>query len=364
LSVGMEISDSVKELSRQMDIELNEYGFCHTTLFDPLQTSRPGIYVAGPFREPKDISESVTEATGTAAKVAELLAPALVADYAKSLPNVVHAEDNLYTCSQDTIAHITDQVKELGLTRVVVASCSPITHEALFQDAIRQGGLNPYLFEMANIRNQCSWVHSDDWDTATEKAKSLVRMSVAKAAYLEALQISKIDVNNAALIIGGGTAGMTAALNLAKQGFPVHLVEREDELGGNLRHLRYFANTLGNGAGGNGKQGSSKLVNWETQSPDTPISQSPNFLSTTPKEYLAKTIANIERHPLITIHLNTELEYSYGQDERIIANDGRRAGKQKSRGAGERWSRRKPIHQYPISQSTIFRCYDSMRGAG
>lgn len=430
LSVGMEISDSVKELSRQMDIELNEYGFCHTTLFDPLQTSRPGIYVAGPFREPKDISESVTEATGTAAKVAELLAPArntltvkkeyppeidvsgqdprigvfvchcgsniggyldvpLVADYAKSLPNVVHAEDNLYTCSQDTIAHITDQVKELGLTRVVVASCSPITHEALFQDAIRQGGLNPYLFEMANIRNQCSWVHSDDWDTATEKAKSLVRMSVAKAAYLEALQISKIDVNNAALIIGGGTAGMTAALNLAKQGFPVHLVEREDELGGNLRHLRYFANTLGNGAGGNGKQGSSKLVNWETQSPDTPISQSPNFLSTTPKEYLAKTIANIERHPLITIHLNTELsetdgfkgnftsilnhndesievrhgviiiatggeeykgkEYSYGQDERIMTQlefeqmmaggqESKRAEEQESDGAGENQS--------------------------
>ncbi|MEA3350328.1 MAG: FAD-dependent oxidoreductase, partial [Chloroflexota bacterium] len=343
LSVGMEISESVKELSRQMEIQLNQHGFCQTTLFDPLQTSRPGIYAAGPFREPKDISESVIEATGTAAKVAEILAPArntltiqkeyppetdvsgqdprigvfvchcgsniggyldvpLVADYAKTLPNVVHAEDNLYTCSQDTIAHITEQVKDLELNRVVVASCSPITHEALFQDAIRQGGLNPYLFEMANIRNQCSWVHSNDWDAATEKAKSLVRMSVAKAAYLEALQISEIDVNNAALIIGGGAAGMTAALNLAEQGFPVHLVERENELGGNLRNLRYFADTLGNG----------KLVNWEkprpaSQSTNIPVSQSTNFLSTTPQEYLTETITKIEGHPLITVYLNTEL---------------------------------------------------------
>jgi len=203
LSVGMEISEPVKELGRTLGVGLDSYGFCHTTLFDPLQTSQKGIYVAGPFREPKDIPETVVEASGAAASVAQLLAPARhtltqvqtypaerniaeedlrigvfvchcgsniggfldvpgVAEYALTLPGVVHAEDNLYTCSQDSIAQIIERVKEKELNRVVVASCTPLTHEPLFQDAIRQAGLNPYLFDMANIRNQCSWIHSED----------------------------------------------------------------------------------------------------------------------------------------------------------------------------------------------------------
>ena len=186
LSVGMEISDSVKSLGRRLGVELDPYGFCHTTLFDPLSTSRNGIFVAGPFREPKDIPETVVEASGAAASVAQLLAPARhtlavkqdyplerditgedarigvfvchcgsniggyldvpgVADYAQSLPGVIHAEDNLYTCSQDTIAHIIETVQEKNLNRVVVSSCTPLTHEPLFQDAIRQAGLNPHL---------------------------------------------------------------------------------------------------------------------------------------------------------------------------------------------------------------------------
>ena len=314
LSVGMEISDSVKTLGQQLGIELDSYGFCHTTLFDPLQSSRPGLFVAGPFREPKDIPETVMEASGAAANAAQLLAPARhtlavqqeypperdvsdeearigvfvchcgsniggyldvpsVAEYAQNLHGVVHAEDNLYTCSQDTIAHIIEQVEEQNLNRVVVASCTPITHEPLFQDAIRQAGLNPHLFEMANIRNQCSWVHSDDWETATKKAMSLVTMSVARATELESLAISEVPVEHAALIIGGGAAGMTAALNLADQGFPVHLIEREDKMGGNLRKLGYFVEENG---------------------------QSPG-------EYLAATIEKVEQHPLITTYLNTEL---------------------------------------------------------
>jgi len=323
LSVGMEISASVKELGRNLGIELDEYGFCHTTLFDPLQTSRDGVYVAGPFREPKDIPETVIEASGAAASAARLLFPARntlavaqtypperdvaseeprigvfvchcgsniggyldvpgVAENAGTLPGVVHSEDNLYTCSQDTIAHIIEQVKELDLNRVVVASCTPITHEPLFQDAIRQAGINPHLFEMANIRNQCSWVHSSDWDGATEKARHLVHMAVAKAAKLEPLKVSEVPVNNSALIIGGGAAGMTAALTLADQGFPVHLLERDGKLGGNLRHLRFFETKDGK---------------------EEPFS---------PQEYLADIQYKVARHPNINVHLNTELVGTHG----------------------------------------------------
>ena len=318
LSVGMEISEPVKKLGRTLGIELDQYGFCHTTLFDPLQTSREGIYVAGPFNEPKDIPESLIEASGAAANAARLLAPSRhtlaqrqeypserdisseeprigvfvchcgsniggyldvpkVAEYAQTLPGVVHAEDNLYTCSQDTIAHIIEQVKSQGLNRVVVSSCTPITHEPLFQDAIRQAGLNPHLFEMANIRNQCSWVHSNDWDSSTTKAEQLTRMAVARAARLEPLKVSNVPVNHSALIIGGGAAGMTAALTLADQGFPVQLVERQDKLGGNLRHLRFFIPSDG------------------------------HIETLSPQEYLAEIAFKVKEHPLIQVHLNTEL---------------------------------------------------------
>ena len=318
LSVGMEISESVRQLGLRLGVALDAYGFCHTTLFDPLQTSRPGIYVAGPFSEPKDIPETVVDASGAAAAAARLLAPARntlakiqaypaerdvageeprtgvfvchcgsniggfldvpgVAEYARSLPSVVHAEDNLYTCSQDTVAHIIEQVKALRLNRVVVASCTPLTHEPLFQDALRQAGLNPYLFEMSNIRNQCSWIHSNDWDGATDKARSLVRMAVSRATQLNPLKIAEMPVNHAALIIGGGAAGMTAALTLADQGFPVHLVERAEELGGNLRRLRYFIPSNG------------------------------SEVTRTPQEYLAEIAAEVKQHPLITLYLKTEL---------------------------------------------------------
>jgi heterodisulfide reductase subunit A-like polyferredoxin len=318
LSVGMEISDSVKNLGRQLGIELDEYGFCHTTLFDPLQTSRDGLYVAGPFREPKDIPESVMEGSGAAAKASQLLAPSRhtlatkkeyppersvageepkigifvchcgsniggyldvpsVAEYAKTLPNVAHAEDNLYTCSQDTVSHIIDTTLELGLNRVVVSSCTPITHEPLFQDALRQAGLNPHLFEMANIRNHCSWVHSNNYEEATEKARTLTRMAVARAQKLDPLEISEVPVHQEALIIGGGAAGISAALNLAGQGFPVHIVEGESRLGGNLNKLRYFSAPK-----------------------ESPI-------ETSPEQYLNDLVHQVESHPLITTYLNAEL---------------------------------------------------------
>jgi heterodisulfide reductase subunit A-like polyferredoxin len=278
LSVGMEISPEVKVLGQQLGIDLDQDGFCINPFSDPLETSLPGVYAAGPFRGPKDIPESVIEASGAAGSVVTFLKDSRfsltttreypperdtscdpsqigvfichcgtniggylnvpeVTEYASSLPLVAHAESNLYSCSQDSIKHITQTILEKNLNRVVVASCTPLTHQPLFQDSIREAGLNPYLFEMANIRNQCSWVHSHDKAGATSKAKELVRMAVAKVSLHSAQETIDIPVVKKALIVGGGAAGLTAALTLANQGFPVHLVEKEPLLGGHLRHL-------------------------------------------------------------------------------------------------------------------------------
>lgn len=332
LSVGMEISEGVRELARRLDVELDEHGFCRTLPFQPLQTSRPGIFAAGPFRGPKDIPESVVEASGAAAAAGAVVAPArwtcteevaypperdvseeearigvfvchcgsniggfldvpAVTEYAASLPGVVHAEHNLYTCSQDSIQHIAEKTRELALNRVVVASCTPLTHEPLFQDSIRQAGLNPGMFQMANIRNQCSWVHSDDWDAATEKAKDLVRMAVAKAARLEPLHKTEVPVQKAVLVIGGGVAGMTAALTLADQGFPVHLVERTECLGGNLRNIKY-------------------IVDWESSKAED--NGGGELVWRDPQELLQRLVARVENHPQITVHLRSEFLESSG----------------------------------------------------
>jgi heterodisulfide reductase subunit A len=154
----------------------------------------------------------------------------------------VNAENNLYTCSNDSQERIKQQIRDHGLNRVIVASCSPRTHEPLFRNTCREGALNPYLFEMANIRDQCSWVHMGEHEKATQKAKDLVRMAAAKARLLEPLRKGKLAIKKAALVIGGGLAGMVAATELASQGIPVYLVEKEKELGGNLRRIRYLLN--------------------------------------------------------------------------------------------------------------------------
>jgi len=158
-------------------------------------------------------------------------------EYAKTLPNVTFATDNLYTCSEVGLSLIKEKIEEHDLNRVVVASCTPRTHEPLFRSTCQEAGLNPYLFEMVNIRDQCSWVHMKETEAATEKAKILIEMGVAKALLLQPLKKFKIDINPTALIIGGGIAGMTAALNLANQEFKVILIEKEPELGGLLRYL-------------------------------------------------------------------------------------------------------------------------------
>jgi len=278
LAVGLRPPADSRELAERLGVGLNEYGFAELPPFRPGQTTRPGIFVAGPFSEPKDIPETVIEASCAAAQASALLADVRgtltkkqvwpeerdvseeeprvgvfichcginigaivdvpdVVEYAATLPNVAFAERNLYTCSQDTQERIRERIQEHGLNRVVVASCTPRTHEPLFQETIRGAGLNPHLFEMANIREQASWVHRGDHPSATEKAKELVTMAVAKARRLHPVQTSTFEVNHHALVIGGGLAGMTAALSVAEQGFGVTLVEREKELGGNLRHI-------------------------------------------------------------------------------------------------------------------------------
>ncbi|UCB60057.1 MAG: CoB--CoM heterodisulfide reductase iron-sulfur subunit A family protein, partial [Candidatus Bathyarchaeota archaeon] len=169
-----------------------------------------------------------------------------VVEYAKKLPHVVYAEENLYTCSSEGLSKIKEGIQEHSLDRVIVASCTPRTHEPLFRATCTEAGLNKYLFEMANIRDQCSWVHMHEHEAATEKAKDLVRMAVAKASLLQPQEEPEIDVTPSALVIGGGVAGITAALCLANQGFNVYIVEKELELGGTLRYLHKLYPTMQN----------------------------------------------------------------------------------------------------------------------
>ena len=281
LSAGLDAPEDAKEIAEVAGIELNKYEFCQTSIGLPLATSRAGVYVAGAFQGPKDVPESVTQASGAAAMASELLlkgrntrtinisypeedidleagGPRIgvfvchcgtniagvvdveaVRDYAATLPDVVYAEAPMYACSQDSLKEIAEKIKEDRLNRVIVAACSPRTHEPLFQETLKSVGLNPALFEMANIRNQCSWVHAQEPKAATEKAKDLVRMAVAKARLLEPLEQPTVDVTPVALVIGGGAAGMTAALSIADQGFDCILVERRDRLGGNLRRVTW-----------------------------------------------------------------------------------------------------------------------------
>ncbi len=278
LSVGLAPPEGAEKLAKTLGIELNEYGFCKTTVFNPLETTKKGIFVTGAFAAPKDIPTSVAEASGAAAKAGAYIvdkdfkpcapkvyppeknvegqAPRIgvwvchcgvnigsvvnvsaVKDYAAKLPNVVCAYESQYACAQDCLEAITAAIKEQDLNRVVVASCTPRTHEPLFREACRNGGLNKYLFNMANIRDQCSWIHMHSAEAATKKAKDLIRMAIAKVALLEPLVGSEIPITNSAAVIGGGMTGMTAALDIAAQGFEVHIFEKEKELGGFARNF-------------------------------------------------------------------------------------------------------------------------------
>ncbi|MDY6973525.1 MAG: FAD-dependent oxidoreductase, partial [Thermodesulfobacteriota bacterium] len=278
LSVGFGVSREALELADRLGIELDSYQHALTNSFEPVQASKPGIFVCGTFESPKDIPQSVIESSASAAVAESYLAetrgsitrtreipeeidvrnepPRIgvfvcncgtniggflkvpdVVEYAKTLPNVVFAEENLFSCSQDTQEKITEVIKEQKLNRVVVAACTPRTHEPLFQETVVNAGINKYLFEMANIRNQCSWVHSDDKEVATEKANDLVRMAVSKVGLLEPLYDPEISMKQSALVIGGGISGISAARNLARQGYPTYLLEKSDTMGGQALSL-------------------------------------------------------------------------------------------------------------------------------
>ncbi|PIP12324.1 MAG: heterodisulfide reductase, partial [bacterium (Candidatus Stahlbacteria) CG23_combo_of_CG06-09_8_20_14_all_40_9] len=249
--------------------------------------------------------------------------PAVV-EYAKTLPDVVHAEDNLFTCSQDTQEKIKEMIHEHGLNRVIVASCTPRTHEPLFQETLRESGLNPRLFEMVNIRDQCSWVHRDVPDRATEKAKHLVRMAVGKSRLLEPLHTVELSVTQKALVIGGGLAGMVSALSIAEQGFEVVIVERENELGGNLRNLYYTA------AGEDVQEYLNSLIEKVENNPRIKVLKGATVENI--EGYIGNyktTIATENReskmeieHGIVVVATGAEeskpKEYLYGEDERVI----------------------------------------------
>jgi len=280
LSVGLNPPDDVKGLADKFGIELNSHGFSNAIPFNPMETNRQGIYVSGALQGPIDIPESVFTASGAGAQCGELLnrrrgklareriyppekdvskeepkigvfichcganigrvvdVPTAV-EYALTLPNVVYATEQLFSCATNAAGEITEIAMEKGLNRVVIAACSPRTLEPLFRDTLREAGLNQYYCEMANIREHNSWVHSKEPEDALQKAKDLIRMSVARAYHLEPLKEFDLPVNKAALVVGGGIAGMTCALSIASQGHEVQLLERDTDLGGMARRLHH-----------------------------------------------------------------------------------------------------------------------------
>ncbi len=280
LSVGLNPPAGHDELSHKLGVDLNPHGFCKTPPSNPMETSKAGVFVSGAFQGPMDIPESVFTASAAVSQCGEFLdyrrgkltrerlyeterdvsgqeprigvfvchcganigrvvdVPSVV-EYSLTLPNVVHAQEQLFSCATNSAKEITDTIREKGLNRVVVAACSPRTLEPLFRDTLREAGLNQYFYDMANIREHNSWVHSKEPEDATQKAKDITRMSVARVRHLAPLEEIELPVNKTALVVGGGLAGMTCALSLARQGFEVHLLEKEKELGGTARRIHH-----------------------------------------------------------------------------------------------------------------------------
>ncbi len=278
LSVGFTIPDKTKALAQTLGVDIDQYGFAKTNSFTSVETSKPGVYVCGTFHAPKTIPSSIIDASAASGmagillnesrwsttKVVEVIeerdirgepprigvfvcccgtniaayvdVPELV-EYAKTLPYVVFAKQNLFSCSQDTQDEMTQIIKDHNLNRIVVAACTPKTHEPLFQNTVVKAGLNKYLFEMANIRNQCSWVHQSNNELATIKAKDLIKMSASKAILSKPLVEPEMTVNQQVLIVGGGVSGLEAGKNLARQGYVTYIVEKTGELGGNALKL-------------------------------------------------------------------------------------------------------------------------------
>ncbi|KKH45365.1 CoB--CoM heterodisulfide reductase iron-sulfur subunit A family protein [Methanosarcina sp. 1.H.A.2.2] len=277
LSIGIGASESGKELARIAGVGLTGAGFISTPIEDPMSTNRPGVFAAGAVQGPKDIPDTVAQASGAAAKAGALLSSARgtleskkefppekavegepkvgvvvchcgtniggfvnvpeVVRYADTLENVAVAREEMYACSEDAQERIKEMIAEHGLNRVLVASCTPRTHEPLFQESCRDAGLNPYLFELVNIREHCSWIHQQEPEKATEKAKDIVRMGVSRIRHLSPLYKQELSLGHNALVLGGGISGLNAALEIAENGFEVLIVEKEAELGGLLRDV-------------------------------------------------------------------------------------------------------------------------------
>ncbi len=365
LSVGLNPPVGYEELAKTFGVELEPHGYCQGSRVNPMKTSRLGIFVSGAFQGPMDIPESVVTASGSGSQCGELLGyrrgklsktrvyplerdvsqeepkvgvfvchcganigrvvdvPSSV-EYALTLPNVVHAQEDLFSCSTDAAQQIVDAINEKGLNRVVVAACTPRTHEPLFRDTLREAGINQYYFDFANIREHCSWVHSKEKEEATRKAKDLIRMSVARASLLEPLQEFDLPVDKRALVVGGGVAGMTSALSIANQGHEVHLVEKEKELGGTARKLHYTIEGL------DVQEYLDNLIRQVYQHPLVHVYTSATIPEAT--GYVGNFETKVEsegrvreiKHGATVIAIGADVyqpnEYLYGKDERVMTH--------------------------------------------
>ncbi|MCF8042440.1 MAG: FAD-dependent oxidoreductase [Desulfarculaceae bacterium] len=365
LSVGLNPPADYQGLADKFGIELTEHGFCLASPTNPIETTSPGVYVCGAFQGPMDIPESVYTASGAGTQCGELLnyrrgeltrervypaekdvsqekpkigvfvchcgsnigrvvdVPSTV-EYALSLPNVVYAQEQLFSCATNSAREITDTIKEKGLNRVVVAACSPRTLEPLFRDTLREAGLNQYYYDMANIREHCSWCHSKEKEESTNKAQDIIRMSVARAGHLKPLQEMDLPVNKAALVVGGGIAGMTSALSMANQGHEIHLVEKENDLGGMARRLHYTLDGLDVQGYLDG------LVRQVYRHPAIHVYTNAEVTEAT--GYVGNFVTKLssDRGPseikhgatvvAVGVDVYTPTEYLYGQDERVLTH--------------------------------------------
>ena len=365
LSVGLNPPADVKAVADKFGIELNHHNFSKLNPVNPMETNRPGIFVSGAFQGPLDIPESVFSASGAGSQAGEFLdyrrgkltkervypeerdvseeeprigvfvchcganisaivdVPSTV-EYCKSLPNVVHAQNQLFSCATNSAKEITDVTKEKGLNRVVVAACSPRTLEPLFRDTLREAGINQYYYEMANIREHNSWVHQKEKEEATDKAKDIIRMSVARACHLEPLQEFDLPVNKTALVVGGGIAGMTSALSIANQGHEVYLIEKEKILGGIARRIHYTLEGL------DVQEYLVELIRKVYKHPLVHVYENATILDSS--GYVGNFVTRVKadrglteiRHGAAVIAMGADLytptEYLYGEDERVMTH--------------------------------------------
>jgi len=382
LSVGLETPKELMDTAHRLGVQLDKDDFVETGAFSPVETSRKGVYVCGAFQEPKDIPISVMEASAAACDAKAVLSSArgslvkertypaerdvsseearigvfvcncgtniggivdvpAVAEYARTLPGVTYVEENLFTCSQDTQDKMKEAIEREGLNRVVVAACTPRTHEELFQETLKDAGLNKYLFEMSNIRNQCSWVHSKERGEATNKSKDLVRMAVARAQLIQPLPQPTVPVDSRALVIGGGVAGMGAALGLADQGFHVYLIEQSGQLGG---HALNLSRTW---RGDNVSERVKEMVDRVEDHPvievfkESDVTEASGFVGNFETAISQKGSDVKLRHGAVVIATgaqeHTPTEYLYGDDKRVLTHKDLdaaiRAGDARIRGA-------------------------------